>query len=189
MAKYYYLVDIPKIRQDRPMACWYASARMVFNAFAFGPSFGMGQESGALFEEGLSNGRYREFAGKQGLRCMNDSEDDLMDRAKSHSKNYPGLTFQSLVYMLDTYGPLWVVIYQGKHAVVIVGVHEADGGAQSVSYNDPADGLEKRMPLEELNRTVQWESEGVILHYPKNQPTRRAVLSIQLGVWPFNKGP
>src|SRR5438093_86600 len=109
--KYYKLVGIPRIKQDRPMSCWYESARMVLNSFILGPSFGLGSETKDRFEDGLSNGRYVEFAEKQGLKNMDSSEDEIMDRARKHSKGYPGVNFQNLVYMLDKYGPIWTVIY------------------------------------------------------------------------------
>ena len=77
-----------------------------------------------------------------------------MNRAKSHSKGYPGVTFQ----------------------------------------NDPATGAEESMPLGDAKShnsfvsTVQWASEGVMLHYPNGRKAPHRFASVQLGVYPPNNG-
>jgi hypothetical protein len=187
---YFCIVDVPKIRQDSPMSCWFAAAQMVQGAFVLGPAMGMGAESKALFDKGLNNGRYVEFADKNNLANMDNSEDEIMSRARSYRRQSPGVTFQSLVYLLNSYGPIWTVIRLGKHAVVLTGVSGNGDGDAEVLYNDPASGTECKMPLTRFNSQVQWECKGIFLHYKggTSAPTRRKVISCQHGVWPYSMG-
>jgi hypothetical protein len=137
----------------------------------------------------LANDRYVEFAGKNNLVNMDVSEEEIMSRARSYSKGTPGVTFQSLVYLLSNYAPIWTVIRRGKHAVVFTGVSGSDEDAE-VRYNDPASGTECKVSLTEFNPWVQWECKGIFLHYKGGTagPTRRKIVSCQLGVWPYSKG-
>ncbi|WP_322977784.1 papain-like cysteine protease family protein [Pseudomonas sp. C11] len=179
---YYRLLAVPKIQQQHSMSCWYAAARMVIGTFISGPIYGLGQESSELFSAGLSNARYREFARSNNLKPMEDSEDEIMEYAAKHSKNYPGVDFGKLKYMLEKYGPIWTVIYQGKHAVVVTGV-EANENSTQVIYNDPADAQEKRMELGVFNVSVDWRCKGVMCHYAEGNkaPRMSAIISIQCG--------
>ena len=186
--KFLKLLNVPVYRQDTEMSCWYASANMVLHSFVQGPSFGMGDKNAKLFQTGLPNSLFKDFAVKQGLRCMEKSEDEIMGRASSYSNGCPGLTFQNLVYMLNRWGPIWTVIKADSHAVVTVGVVEDDKAKTEVLYHDPATGISTRMSLDRFNDTVSWLTPGVMLHYPNGSAAPHMYMSVQLDVLTTNKG-
>ena len=171
----YRLVGVPKITQQHAMSCWYASARMVCGTFMKGPLVGF-KNTENLFIDGLSNNDYIAFQRKNHLKPLNDIHDEVMDRARSHSKNYPGVSFKNILLMLDKYGPLWTVIDMGKHAVVVVG-GQTESGADFVLYHDPADGSEKKMAYNKFKDTVDWRCDGILAHY-KEMPKAPRICQI-----------
>ncbi len=179
------LVGVPKIRQQHDMSCWYAAARMVCGTFINGPLFGMGDESSDLFEGGLDNGHYVEFQRQNHMKPLNDNEDELMDNARRHSLDYPGIKFKTLILLLDKYGPLWTVIGFGKHAIVLVGAqtHEND---EMILYHNPATGQLEVMSYNLFNeRQVDWRCEGILGHYEKmpRAPRISSVVSVSNGLY------
>jgi hypothetical protein len=139
-----------------------------------------------LFANGLNNGQYATFQRRNNMVPLNDTEEEVMLNAGSYSKRYPGIKFQTLILLMDKYGPLWTVIKNGRHAVVLVGAQKIGEDLFQVLYHDPATGNEEVMDYERFNKLeVQWECEGVIGHYEgtSKAPRLSNVVSISSGLY------
>lgn len=118
-------MNVPKVAQDMPMSCWYASACMVAYYRAPGPRLGLPKVY--LADTGVTAAQMRKLARNEGL----------LEAALPAP-----CTAAELETALRQYGPLWIDgdWFGAAHIIVITGV---DTLSLEVIFNDPDGGVEK----------------------------------------------
>jgi Papain-like cysteine protease AvrRpt2 len=114
-----FLKDVPLIVQEKPMACWHASARMLF-AYKHQCADPMDREY--MIDKGITAAQFVTLAKEAGLRTI-----------PKVNQSYGWAFVEEL---LKAYGPIWAAgDWNGvPHIVVITGVDSAG----KLSVNDPA---------------------------------------------------
>jgi ABC-type bacteriocin/lantibiotic exporter with double-glycine peptidase domain len=134
-------LQVPLVKQELSMECWYASACMVAYFFEAGPRLGLPEKWRANKGINPNLGDFTALAKAEGLAAVPSASQVWTEAA--------------LEKLLKESGPIWSagVWYGNKHIVVLTGV---DNG--SVYINDPDGPAAKSHPLawynDKLAKTV-----------------------------------
>ena len=172
------ILEVPLIKQDFAMSCWKAATEMVQETFKKNELLiNWKCEDNNLIELklkklGLSNEEFLDFQSKNNLKPLSSSEPTTMRSVRTRKvegESVPGISFNYIILLLHKYGPLWVVIENGDHVAVLVGVQNNMGAialdSEEVLYHDPRYGTERRMGITKFNAEVKWDVKGVIAAY------------------------
>lgn len=143
------LLDVPLVKQDRSMECWYASACMVCYYREAGPRLGLPKK----------------WEANQGI----DPEDFVALAKTEGMKPYPlpisQWTSASLCDALRFAGPLWCAGYWFgvPHIVVLTGV---DGN--TIYINDPDGPTKRTNTVDWFNTKLAFDVKDPVLYKPRS---------------------
>jgi ABC-type bacteriocin/lantibiotic exporter with double-glycine peptidase domain len=114
-----FLTDVPLIQQEKPMACWHASVRMLFG---YRQQCADPMDSQYMADTGITAAQFVDLAAAAGLQTI-----------PRVNQSYDWTFIDNL---LSTYGPIWAAgDWNGApHIIVLIGV---DAGGKLI-VNDPA---------------------------------------------------
>ncbi|BCA37053.1 hypothetical protein BwiPL1_54350 (plasmid) [Bacillus wiedmannii] len=162
---------VPPLKQDKQNGCW-ATVATIMLSWKDQKSYNI---SDVLNQAGVNQSgvEYTKiYDADTGLSTKDFP--DLIQNLKLSDEPLQDYTFNGFKNLLESYGPIWVIIAPNPnipvslHAVVVTGIN-GDDSSWLFTIIDPSDGTEKQVDSNTLNRKIDAVSPDLtiqVVHFP-----------------------